>query len=135
NVVNARRVRTVTKPDRTIVRLASDATNFDDTDQPGLYELRSDEETYLFAVNLDASESNTAPLDVGQLEQAGVRLGTEITQAERRDRLRQQRDKELEDRQQVWRWLIVAALGILMLETGLASRAARQTNQPTEATS
>ncbi|MCA9223417.1 MAG: VWA domain-containing protein [Planctomycetales bacterium] len=135
NVVNARRLRTVTKPDRTIVRLTSDATNFDDTDQPGLYELRSDEETYLFAVNLDASESNTAPLDVGQLEQAGVRLGTEITQAERRDRLRQQRDKELEDRQQVWRWLIVAALGILMLETGLASRAARQTNQPTEATS
>lgn len=135
NSTSARRGRMVKKPDGTTERLASDATTFDDTDQPGLYELQSDEDTFRFAVNLAPSESNTAPLDVGQLEQAGVRLGAEITQAERRDRLRQQRDKELEERQQVWRWLIVAALGILMLETGLASRAARQTNQPTEATS
>ena len=38
------------------------------------------------------------------------------------ERRRQMRDVELEKKQKLWRWLIVAALGILVLETWLAGR-------------
>ena len=78
------------------------------------------------AVNLAASESNTAPLDLEQLTQRGVHFGGAPTRAERLERIRQQRDSELESRQKVWRWLIVAALATLILETWLAGRAERQ---------
>ena len=40
-------------------------------------------------------------------------------------RIRQQRDTELESRQKIWRWLVVGALGVLIVETFWAGRAAR----------
>ena len=79
-----------------------------------------------FAVNLAAGESNTAPLEMEQLEQLGVRLSASLTRAERLSQIRQQRDTELESRQKLWRWIIVGALGVLVLETWWAGRAARQ---------
>jgi hypothetical protein len=118
--------REVQKPDGTRVKLAADAATFADTDEPGLYQLQAGATVQQFAVNLLAAESNTAPLALEQLEQLGVRFGTELTRAERIDRQRQQRDTELESRQKVWRWLIIAALVIVILETLLAGRAARQ---------
>jgi hypothetical protein len=118
--------REVQKPDGTRVKLAADGKAFTDTDEPGLYQLQAGATVQQFAVNLLAAESNTAPLALEQLEQLGVRFGTELTRAERIDRQRQQRDTELESRQKVWRWLIVAALVIVILETILAGRAARQ---------
>jgi len=60
-------------------------------------------------------------------------LGQNSSREKRAEQLRQQRDIELESRQKVWRWLIVAALGVLILETWLAGRAARQIRQTTEA--
>lgn len=114
-------------PDGQRVSLAAAARQFDQTDAPGLYRITSGERELRFAVNLAAAESNTAPLDLEQLEQLGVRFGTELTRAERIERQRQQRDVELESRQKVWRWLIVGALVLVILETLLAGRAARQT--------
>jgi hypothetical protein len=76
---------------------------------------------------LPASESNTAPLELEQLEQLGVKFGTALTASERLDRVRQERDTELESRQKIWRWLVVGALGTLILETWWAGRASRQT--------
>ena len=52
-----------------------------------------------------------------QLDQLGVKTGTALTRAERLDRIRQQRDTELESRQKIWRWLLVGALGVLVVET------------------
>ena len=108
------------------VRLDAGLSMFTETDQPGIYRAKSGSTETRFAVNLFASESLTAPLDLEQLEQRGVRMGTEKTRAERIDRIRQQRDTELESRQKVWRWLIVVALGLLILETWWAGRAERQ---------
>ena len=76
-----------------------------------------------FAVNLAGAESNTAPLELEQLEQRGVRVVKGASRNERIDRIRQERDVELEGRQKVWRWLIAAAVGVLLLETWLAGRA------------
>lgn len=123
----------IEKPDGSRAALAAGAEAFGGADQPGLYRANAGDEEFRFAVNLASAESNTAPLDLEQLEQLGVPLGREVSRAERAEQARQQRDVELESRQKVWRWLIVAALGVLILETWLAGRTARQIRQTTEA--
>lgn len=102
-------------------------------DQPGIYRLTQGPREMTFAVNLSAAESDTAPLDPGSLERLGVRLASGLSTAERSKRLRQQRDIELEGHQKVWRWLIVAALVLLIVETWLAGRKARQVFSSVEA--
>lgn len=102
-------------------------------DQPGIYRLSQGTREMTFAVNLAAAESDTAPLDPERLERLGVRIASGLSSAERSQRLRQQRDIELEGHQKVWRWLIVAALAILIVETWLAGRKARQIYSGVEA--
>ena len=112
--------RTIRKPDGTELLLAADAKTFDGVDQPGVYHLVLDGEPSDFAVNLAASESKTAPLDLGELQQLGVRLGRQATRTEAADKRRQMRDVELEGRQKLWQWLVAAALAVLIVETWLA---------------
>ena len=64
------------------------------------------------------------------LEQYGVSLGDHPTATEKNQRQRQLRDVELEARQTLWRWLLVAALCVLVLETWLAGRKSRPTMAP-----
>lgn len=116
-------------PDGRDVRLEA-GSNFTDTNQPGIYRANVGSTETLFAVNLSATESNTAPLDLEQLEQRGVRFPVEQTRNERVDRIRQQRDTELEGHQKVWRWLIVLALTTLIVETWWAGRAEHGTAKP-----
>ncbi|HJT35485.1 MAG TPA: BatA domain-containing protein [Pirellulales bacterium] len=110
----------VEPPDGRPVALAADAQTFEQTDQPGVYRVRDGNEMSAFAVNVPAAESATAPMELEQLEQLGVRFASPLTRAQRNEHLRQQRDIELEGRQKVWRWLIVAALAVLIAETWLA---------------
>jgi hypothetical protein len=119
----------VRKPDGKQVKLPVGAAHFTDTDQPGVYRAQVGTEEVQFAVNLPAAESDTAPLDTERLEQLGVRMGTDLTRAERLAQIRQQRDTELEDRQKVWRWLIVGVLGLVIVETWWAGRAARHSDK------
>ena len=119
----------VHKPDGKQVKLPTGTAQFIDTDQPGVYRAQAGMEEVQFAVNLAAAESDTAPLDTERLEQLGVRFGTDLTRAEKLARIRQQRDTELEDRQKVWRWLIVGVLGLVIVETWWAGRAARHSDQ------
>ena len=93
----------VHKPDGSESRPSAGAKSFAQTDQPGIYEIDSGPDQQRFAVNLSAAESNTVPLELEQLEQLGVKTGTVLTQRERLDRIRQQRDTELESRQKIWR--------------------------------
>jgi hypothetical protein len=122
----------VRMPDGREIPMPADSKTFTETDQPGIYRVTSGTTETRFAVNLAAAESDTAPLDREQLEQRGVRFGTGLTRAERIERVRQQRDTELESRQKVWHWLIAAALGVLAFETWWAGRAERKMIQPTE---
>jgi hypothetical protein len=107
-------------------------------DRPGIYrvattEERLEEETAgLFAVNLDPQESATEPLPVELLEAAGVRLlhqdrvSREAMALADADQQRQLMNRELESRQQIWKWLIASALGVLLLETLVAGRLSRR---------
>jgi hypothetical protein len=114
----------VHKPDGATVRLARGITTFADTDQPGVYTVDTAAGPRSFVVNLDAQESKTAPLHVETLEQFGCRLVNSAQARMRADQeqLRQMQNAELEGRQKLWRWLILATIGILIAETWLAGR-------------
>ena len=116
----------VRTPDGEMVSLDSQRPTFVGT-VPGVYELQRGQQVQSFAVNLAARESVTAALDVEQLEQLGVRFGLHKNRTEEIERQRQLRDIELEGRQKVWRWLIIAGLAVLGIETIVAGRLARKT--------
>jgi hypothetical protein len=100
---------------------------------PGIHHLGQGADEVRYAVNLDPIESNTAPLELEQLEQLGVRTSPHLSRAQELARQRQQRDTELESRQKIWRWLVVAALGILIAETWWAGVAAGRIQKSMEA--
>lgn len=123
----------VTSPGKKETKVAATASTFDATSEPGIYNLQAADVEARFAVNLNPAESDTSPLDLEQLEQRGVKFQSGLTRAERIDRLRQQRDTELEGRQKVWRWLIAATLVLLVIETWWAGRAAGKIQKAMEA--
>ncbi len=110
----------VRKPDGTTTPLAPDATAFEGTDQPGVYVFDTPSGPQPIAVNLDPAESLTAPLPVETLEQFGCRLVKRGGDEPRAEAERQQRNAELERSQSIWRGLILAAIAVLLVETGLA---------------
>jgi hypothetical protein len=124
----------VRKPDGTSITVPPGSETFGGTDLPGVYQVDAPGAggARAFAVNLDPSESKTAPLGVETLEQLGCRLARGAPGVVDRERLRQLQNAELEGRQKLWRWLIVAALGVLIVETWLAGRVARPRPAPAE---
>jgi hypothetical protein len=117
----------VRKPDGSEARLTAGATQFTETDLPGIYAVSAGESRWRFAVNLDAAESRTAPRQLDELERLGVPLKPaprpatpSLQPAQRRHQV------ELESRQKLWRWLILAAAGVMIVEIGLAGWVTRQ---------
>jgi hypothetical protein len=117
----------VRKPDGTPVTIAGSPPVFDDTVAPGVYTIESSRGPSSFAVNLDPQESKTAPLSVETIEQFGVRLANHSGKSVDKDERRQMYNAELEGLQQLWRWLILAVIGILIFETWLAGRTVDRT--------
>jgi hypothetical protein len=115
----------VRKPAGAVVSLTPGATSFDQADEPGIYTIDTADGPRSFVVNLDPAESKTSPLDVETLEQYGCRLAKPAREQVDREQLRQLHNAELEGRQKLWRWLILATIGILIVETGLAGRIRR----------
>ena len=115
----------VTRPDGGTVTLAAGQTQFAGTEQPGLYSVAAPGAPLVrFAVNLAAGESRTAPLPVEELARLGVPLQAAApAPQEQAARQRRLHDNELESQQKLWRWLTLAALVVLLLETLLAGRA------------
>ncbi|MFI5455504.1 MAG: BatA domain-containing protein [Isosphaerales bacterium] len=112
----------VHKPDGAVVTLAPGELFFSETDQPGLYTVDTPRGARSFAVNLDPIESKTAPLDETTLEQYRVHLADHSPKRLDHEQIRQMYNMELENRQKLWRWLILAAIGVLIVETWLAGR-------------
>ena len=121
-------------PDGRRIELPAGAAAFGDASQPGIYTLTTAEKELPIAVNLAPDESRTAPLAVEELEQWGAKLGAKPVSDELATRQRQLQIIELENRQKLWRWLIVAVIGLLLAETalagGLTRRALRQQQEP-----
>lgn len=116
---------TVRKPDGATAATRPGAATFSEADQPGVYTLETPAGARSFAVNLDPSESKTGPLAVETLEQYGCRMASDDRDASEREHQRQLQNAELESRQKLWRWLILATIGVLIVETWLAARLSR----------
>jgi hypothetical protein len=116
--------RKVLKPDGTEVALEPGASRFEGADLPGIYELVAASGRRRFAVNMSPQETRTSPMPPEDLEQLGVRFAARSGGEER---LREARDLETESSQKLWRWLVVAALVTLILETWVAGRLADRT--------
>jgi len=106
------------------------------TDAPGIYAITQGTETFTYAVNVPVSESRLEPLKPEFFTAAGITLprsqastGAEPTPAEKM----QMERVELEGRQKLWKWLLAAAVLILLAETFLANRPARASTANEEA--
>jgi hypothetical protein len=127
--------RIIHTPDAKQAEPASTATTWADSDQPGIYRIDVNGEQYPLAVNVSADESRTTAMAAADLEQFGAHLGPQATPELVAAKSRQLQQAELENRQKLWRWLLVGVLGLVAMETLLAGRLARRpaanTLQPT----
>ena len=116
------------KPDGKKISLAA-GTPFAETDLPGIYTATFGDKRRQFAVNLPLDESRTAPQSPDELARLGVPLQTpqEIPVAKTQSVQHHLQQAELENRQKLWRWLIIgvlaATLGEIILSGWLARRA------------
>ena len=117
----------VTTPAGVASALESGTATFTGTADPGVYRAAIGGREWRFAVNLDPAEARTAPLTPEELEQQGVPVtrSAEMAKPETEKRGLLQ-GVEAESRQKLWRWLIAAALAVLLLETVVAGRALRR---------
>jgi hypothetical protein len=117
----------VRKPDGKTVPVAEQKL-FGETDQPGVYTVVGVERPFRFAVNLAPEESKTLPLAGEPLEKLGVPIRVQplATAEQLAQKQAQLRSVELESNQKLWRWLIVATLVILIVETWIAARLSRR---------
>lgn len=124
----ATNVLSVTRPDGRTVLVDGARKMFGETDQPGVYTVGGVERPFRFAVNLAPDESRTAPLAGERLDRLGVPIQAErlATPEQLAQKQAQLRAVELESHQKLWRWLIVATLVILIVETWIAARLSRR---------
>ncbi len=115
----------VRRPDGQRITLEPGQETFRATDLPGIYTVESaGQPARSFAVNLAAQESRTEPMAIEDLEGLGVVLKAlpAGSQAGGRAITAQAAATQTEQRQKLWRWLLVAALVLLLAETWLAAR-------------
>ncbi len=113
----------IRKPDESTTNWTAGSTESLIAEEPGIYQVEAGTEIVTLAVNLPPEESRTDPLAPEQLEAFGVKWSSKAavpTAAPVAEQLRQQQLVELEHQQQLWRWALVAAIGLLVLESLLA---------------
>jgi hypothetical protein len=96
-------------------------------DAPGLFKVSEGSKSYKVAVNLDPAESKTGSLDIDALRSMGVPLRAQaMRNLDQESRARKTAAAiEVESRQKLWRWLIIAALAFVLVETWFAARLSR----------
>ncbi len=120
----------VRKPDGSTVRLDAGQHTFTQTDSPGIYSILDsahDANPQSFAVNVPVAESRTDPIAVENLEGLGVSLepASDVYQAGLESITHRRSLREMESGQKLWRWVLAAVLGVLLIETWLGGRIAR----------
>ena len=104
---------------------------------PGIYSFASSSAARLadlsFAVNLDPAESQIDLMPVDQISALGVTVGSHNSSALEVEKQRQLLDFELENRQKLWKWLILGAIGLIIAESWLAGKTDRM-NRSMEST-
>ncbi len=127
------RATSVRTPAGATVALAAGG-DFASTTEPGVYEFVGGAKPQRFAVNVDATESRTAPLASDELERLGLPVAqpkiATVPKTESEKALLQA--AEAENRQKLWRWFVTATLAVLLIESALAGWTARRAAVSTE---
>lgn len=118
----------VTTPSRLSHEVEIVPSEFVQLSEPGIYQFgwkgRDGSRVEQLAVNLDPQESRTSPLGLDELVSLGVPLVDAAVSNQTAEEKRQLLNQELESRQRIWRWALLAGIGLLLLETWLAGRLA-----------
>jgi hypothetical protein len=94
---------------------------FTGTDQPGIYVANPGE--LRFVVNLDPEESRTSPLAPDRLASLALPMADKVAAAAAsREAGVQAMATEAEQKQKLWRWLVIAAVMFLLVETAIAAK-------------
>ncbi len=117
----------VLRPDGKRESLAAGASQFNATTEPGYYRVDGLPEPISFAVNLSPEESRTAPMAADALTLLGVPVRSTpiaLATAPKPDAAAtlMAAGVELDGRQKLWRWVLLAALVVVLLETLVAGR-------------
>ncbi len=118
--------RAVRRPDGRTDLLGS-AESYTKTEVPGFYKFEP--ENRWVGVNVAPDESKTKPMEKGDLEKFGIKVvDGSIKQAgpQNEPQRRVIHAQSLESQQRLWRWFLLAALAVLVLETFLARRMSLQ---------
>ncbi len=123
----------IERPDGEIVTVSATETDYREADQPGLMRFHGPGRTIAVAVEIDPRESRTSPLSPDTLSAAGVAVehaDSSVTPRRGSPLLDEtMRAEALEASQSYWRWLVLVALAVLMVECGLARRFTHQTGE------
>ncbi len=124
----------IRKPDGSTVVLERGTETFTRTDMPGVYGMESAGGIRQFAVNVPVSESRTDPMAIEELEKVGLTVKLPAPAAARQvAKAAVYRGLvETESEQKLWRWVLVAALVVLLLETWLAGWLTRPASESRE---
>jgi hypothetical protein len=103
---------------------------FTATDEPGIYAVMP--APLRLVVNLAPEESRLVPLDPARLSALGVPLqGSDAAEAKASvANPAVIQAMEVESRQKLWRWLLLGAIVVLLLETPIAAKLSRSPVQP-----
>ena len=142
---HAEEITSIHLPDGMEVSVAGGATSHVAT-VPGIYAIQARNQSWSVAVNLAPEESITERMDDTDLTERGLSLttddplanvpsatqdGTDVQAFPTSDsEAKRLRGRELEKRQQGWRWLLIAALSCIGIETWLAGELTRRDQQP-----
>jgi hypothetical protein len=110
---------TMRKPDGTEASVAAGG-KFTVTDQPGIYFANPGE--LRFVVNLNPEESRTSPLAPDTLAALALPMEQKIVATATVAAGIHAAATEAEQKQKLWRWLVIAAVIFLLVETGIAAK-------------
>ncbi len=112
----------IRRPDNSLIDLEPGQKFFSRTELPGIYTIESPSGNRIFAVNIPARECLTTPMPLDDFEQFGILLNG--SRGIRTQQLQQAKLHssliDMENKQKLWRWLLIALLVVIMIETWLA---------------
>ncbi len=118
---------TMRKPDGTEAPVAAGG-KFTATDQPGIYVANPGE--LRFVVNLDPEESRMSPLAPDRLASLALPMEHKVAPASAAEAGIHAAANEAEQKHKLWRWLVIAAVMFLLVETAIAAKLSATKRNP-----
>ena len=112
----------IRRPDNSLIDIEPGQKFFGRTELPGIYTIESPSGNRIFAVNVPARECLTTPMQLDDFEQFGIPLNSTLsipTEHSQQAKLHSSL-VDMENKQKLWRWLLIALLAVIMVETWLA---------------